>query len=168
MTKARKMMKKLEIVERLDLAAVEFDILKFPWPLKLESVKTIDCIHKMEYIPAARRIQFMEECWRVLIGADRPEDSGKMTVVVCYYSSTRAIQDPMIEWPPYCEQSFLYFNKGWRAVNQLTEIKCDFDFGYGLNCDPETAGRGADAQPFWVKHYLNTGLDLQVVLTKRR
>ena len=90
-----------------------------------------------------------------------------MNVLVCYWSSPRAIQDPAMEWPPICEQSFLYFNKGWRETNQLLPIKADFDFSYGYAVDAETAARNQESQSFWIKHYLNTANDLQVALTKR-
>lgn len=154
------MKKKNEIIEVLDLASVKFDICK-TWPLEKESVKVINCIHKMEYIPSKDRLHFIEEAWRVL------EVGGTMSVVVCYWSSPRSIQDPLVEFPPYCEQSFLYFNKGWREQNQLPAIKADFDFTYGYQVDPETAGRSTESQTFWIKHYINTATDLQLTLTKR-
>ena len=157
----KKQTKQPESLELLDLATAKFNFLKFPWPFASGSVKEISCLHKLEYVPAPQRILFMEEVWRVL------EVGGKMNVVVCYWTSPRAIQDPALEWPPFCEQSFLYFNKGWREANQLAAIKCDFDFGYGYQVDQETAGRNQETQAFWIKHYANTVSDLQVALTKR-
>jgi len=154
-------MVKKHIIDKIDLTEVTFDLLKFPWPIESGSVKEISCVHKMEYIPANKRIPFMEEVCRVLAS------EGTMTVLVCYYNSARAIQDPSAEWPPYCEQSFLYFNKGWREQNQLPPIRCDFDFTYGYSADYETQNRSTEAQAFWVKHYTNAVLDLQLVLTKR-
>jgi hypothetical protein len=152
--------KKLETVTLLDLATTSFDLNK-TWPYASGSVKEIVCNHKLEYIPAKLRYGFMEEAWRVL------EVGGKMTVVVCYWSSPRAIQDPALEWPPMCEQSFLFFNRGWREGQNLSKIKCDFDFGYGYQVDPETASRSTESQAFWIKHYINTAADLQITLTKR-
>ena len=49
----------------------------------------------------------------------------------------------------------------------MPPIKADFDFTYGYAIDPETAARPQEAQAFWLKHYTNTALDLQVVLIKR-
>lgn len=145
----------------LDLAAAEYPLTKFPWPYGDGAVEEVNCIHKLEYIPARLRIPFMEELWRILTVG------GKVNIVACYWSSPRAIQDPSAEWPPFCEQSFLYFNKGWREQNQLPAIRCDFDFTYGYQIDPETAGRSTESQAFWIKHYTNTVTDLQLVLVKR-
>lgn len=155
--KALKLVKP-EAVELLDLAKMD---LTERLPCASDSVKEINCHHKLEYLPAAKRIPFMEEVYRVL------EVGGKMNVIVCYWSSPRAIQDPALEWPPFCEQSFLYFNKGWRETNQLPPINADFDFSYGYAADPETAARNQETQAFWIKHYLNAVNDLQLALIKR-
>jgi hypothetical protein len=148
-------------IDLLDLSKVEFDLTKFPWPYADGTVTEINCFHKFEYVPARLRIPFMEEAWRVLVAG------GKMNVIACYWTSPRAIQDPSLEWPPICEQSFLYFNKGWRAQNQLPEIKADLDFSYGYQIEAETAARNTETQSFWIKHYLNTVNDIQLALVKR-
>ena len=157
MAKAKELPKTIDL---LDLATTTFDLTK-RWPYANGSVKEITCIHKLEYIPAGVRTYVMEEMHRIL------EPGGRVSVLVCYWTSPRSIQDPSLEWPPFCEQSFLYFNKGWREANSLPPIKCDFDFTYGYSCDPETAGRNQETQAFWIKHYLNTANDLQVVLVKK-
>ena len=146
---------------RLNLHEVKHELTKFPWPYKDSSVSELTCIHRLEHIPARLRIPFMEEVYRIL------DKGASATFVTAYWTSPRSIQDPSAEWPPFCEQSFLYFNKGWRAINQLSEIKCDFDFTYGYDVDPETAARNQESQTFWLKHYNNTATDLRVVLTKR-
>jgi len=147
-------------IDLLDLSEAKFDLTK-QWPFAAGSVKEITCNHRLEYIPARLRIPFMEEAYRVL------EVGGKLSVIVCYWSSPRAIQDPSIEWPPFVEQSFLYFNKGWREQNKLPAINADFDFSYGYNMEPEATGRNTETQAFWTKHYLNTVTDLHMFLTKR-
>jgi hypothetical protein len=152
--------KKIKQIELLDVA--DLDLTK-RWPYADNSVKEIKCVHKLEFIPGKQRVAFMEEAWRVL------EVGGTMTVVVCYYSSTRAIQDPMLQWPPMCEQSFLYFNKGWREANQLPPIKCDFEFPstYGYSGGTEISTKNQETQTYWVAHYLNSVADLHMTLTKR-
>lgn len=145
-------------VELLDLA--KEDLAK-PLPYANDSVKKISCVHKLEYMTGPQRVAFMEEAWRVM------EDGGEMTVIAFYWSSARGIQDPFLAWPPLCEQSFLYFNKGWREANGVPPMNCDWDFGYGYQIDAETANRNAETQAFWIKHYANTVNDVQVVLTKR-
>jgi hypothetical protein len=105
----------------------------------------------------------MDEAWRILI------PGGKLTIVVPYWSSPRSIQDPMHQWPPVSEQSFIYFNKEWRTLNKLNHYlgQCDFDFTYGYLVDQETAQRNQESQQFYIKHYLQAVNDLQVNLVKR-
>lgn len=136
--------------------------LKFPWPLKDGSVEEAQSAFLFNRIPGNQRMQFMEELWRVLI----PE--GKATFIVPYWSSARSIQDPESSWPPLCEQSFLYFNKKFRQDNGINNgWKSDFDFVYGHVLDPETQNRPDEVRSFWIKHYLGTANDLQLVLTKK-
>ena len=129
-------------------------------------------------IPGALRPQFMDECWRVLV------PGGKLTILVPYWSSCRAVQDYGHAWPPVVEQSFLYFNRQWRIDQKQQapepavvewdaleghdyQIKADFDFTFGYLFDPETAARAEDVRSSWIKHYVNSVTDLQVTLTKK-
>ena len=142
-----------------------FDLFEFPWPIADGSVASIHCSHFFEHIPAYTRPKFMEECYRIL------EDKGQMVIMTPHYNNLRAVQDFTHEWPPICESSFLYFNKGWREQNKLThghyDIKCDFDFGYGFVLDPDVAVRNQEYQQVAIKHYSNAALDLHVTLTKK-
>ena len=136
---------------------------KFPWPWKKESVEEIFSSHFFEHLKGQERIKFMEEAHRIL------KPGSKMTIVVPYYASMRAIQDPTHEWPPVCEASFLYFNRAWMAQNKLEHygIKCNFDFSYCYNMAPEWASRHIEAQGAAIKNYINIVSDIQVVLTKQ-
>jgi len=132
------------------------------WPYKDGSVEEIYSAYVLCRIPGRNRGQFMDEAYRVL----KPE--GKMVVIVPYAFSSRGIQDYTFEWPPICEQSFLYFNKEWRKQAQVDyPINCDFDFSYGHSFDPDTANRSDDARPFWIKHYLNSVNDIQINMVKK-
>jgi len=153
--------KQPEKIALLDLSKVEHSLTEFPWPYADGTVEEVNCIHKIEYVPGKLRARFMEELWRIMtVGA-------KLTVIACYWTSPRAIQDPELEWPPISEQSFLYFNKGWREANNLPAIKADFDFSYGYQIDGETAAKNTETQAFWIKHYTNAVNDLQLALVKR-
>ena len=139
-----------------------FDPLKHPWKLKDDSVSEVFSAFLLNRIGGESRGRFMDELWRVLV------PNGKATIIVPYWTSPRAIQDPHSAWPPLVEQSFLYFNKDWRAAqNMANTCSCDFDFVYGYNFEQETKNRNADTQPFWIKHYVNAVDDLQVTLTKK-
>jgi hypothetical protein len=155
--------KKAATVEKVDLSYEDrVALLTFPWKWADGSVEEFKASDIFQYVPAGKRYRFMDELHRVL----RPD--AKATIVVNYYSSTGSYADPLIEWPPVCEQSFLYFNKEWREVNKVIapETVSDFDFTYGYALDAETAGRTQDVQVYQVKHYLNSVTRLQVVLTK--
>ena len=133
-----------------------------PWKLKDASVAEAYSAYLFNRIPAGKRGQFMDELWRVLV------PGGKCTMIVPYWTSARSVQDPTSEWPPLCEQSFLYFNRKFREDNKVClEMRCDFDFVYGYTLDSETQLRPDDTRPFWIKHYANAVNDLQLVLTKR-
>jgi len=146
-------------------AAVDYthDLNAFPWPIDDATVDEIRCSHFFEHLTGAQRIRFMEECFRVL------KAGAKMAIAVPHHNSNRAIQDPTHQWPPVCEQSFLYFNAKWMEDNKLQHygIKCDFDFSYGYSMDPDVAVRNAEYQQYAIKHLSNSALDLHVTLTKR-
>ena len=142
---------------------IAHDLLSFPWPFMDGGVEEIQCHHFFEHVPGKMRGKFMDECHRILV------PSGKMFITVPYARSTRATQDYTHEWPPISEESFLYFNKGWREQQKLDhyDVKCDFDFSYGYVLEGETASRSQEARDFFIKRYWNAILDLQVFLTKR-
>ena len=128
-----------------------------------DSVDEVFSSHFFEHLSGPERMPFMDEMWRVMkVGA-------KATIITPFYSSSRAVQDPTHAWPPVCEASYLYFNKKWRDDNKLDHypVVADFDFTCGYGIDGEVALRSEDYQRYAVKHYINSVLDLQVVLTKR-
>ncbi len=130
---------------------------------KTASIHEIECAGVFEYVPGKQRGKFMDEVYRVL-AAD-----GKATFVVPYWSTSRGIQDFRYEWPPLCEQSFLYFNKSWRETNKLDlKLKCDFDFTYGYTPDAETSARSDESRSFYIKRYTNSIELLHLMMTKRK
>lgn len=154
-------------VDRSKLKGVDqvVDLSKYPWPWKDGSVAEVHCSHFFEHIPGMQRPRFMDELYRILAPA------AKVTIIVPYGNSDRAVQDYTHQWPPVVAESFLYFNKEWRTKNGLTHgdyaMKCDFDFGYGYALDPTIATRSQDVQQFSLRHYKNAASDLQVTLTKK-
>ena len=144
-------------------AKIKHDLTVTPWPFESDSVDEVHSSHFLEHLTGPERILFMDELWRVMkVGA-------KATIQVPYWSSMRSVQDPTHQWPPLCEASFLYCNRGWREQNKLTHYlgKCDFDFGYGYQVSQETALRSQEVQSAWIAHNINTVSDLVVTLTKR-
>lgn len=140
------------------------DLFKFPYKFaKDESASEIFTSHFVEHFTGADRMKLMEECYRILV------PGGKMTVIVPYWGSMRSVQDPTHQWPPLCEASFLYFNKGWREQNKLDHypITCDFDFTFGYGVSPEWQTRNQETRDFAVRNYVNAISDIYVTLIKR-
>lgn len=131
--------------------------------LAKESVSEIISQHLLQRLDGGQRMTFMDELYRVLV------PGGKVTVIVPYWSSPLAVQDPTHMWPPIVDQSFLYFNKNWREANGCKDypVKCDFDFSGGYVYETETAQRSEEVRPFWSKHYLNAVTLIQIVLVKK-
>lgn len=150
-------------IAKVDGVKYVTDLFKHPWPFKDASVEEIHASHFFEHIPQMERPKFMDECHRILI------PGGKMTVIVPYYSSMRAIQDWNHMWPPVCESSFLYFNREWRKVNKLDhyDVHCDFDFSYGYALAPELQSRNQEYRDSAIRNYINSVMDLHVNLTKK-
>jgi hypothetical protein len=105
----------------------------------------------------------MDECARILV----PE--GKIRIIVPFGRSNRALQDFTHEWPPVVEESFLYFNKGWRDANGLSHypVSCDFDFTYGYAMNQIWATKHEEPRNFGIAHHWNVVADLDVTLVKR-
>jgi ubiquinone/menaquinone biosynthesis C-methylase UbiE len=133
---------------------------EYPWKFaEDDSADEIYCCHYIEHVTDL--IKFMDECYRIL------KVESKMTVIAPYYSSVRAWQDPTHK-RAISENTFLYFNKGWRAVNGIEHypIKSNFNFSYGYMFNPEWIGRSEEARAFAAKYYVNAVSDIQVILTK--
>jgi hypothetical protein len=152
-------------MEKTPVTDFVWDLTKTPWPVDDGVVDEAACEHFFEHLTGPQRVKFMEELYRML------KPGAKTQVVTPYWSSMRAVQDFTHQWPPVCEYSFLYFNKGWREQNLLThgpyDIKCDFDFGYGYGLDGDFMVKNNELQLYGVKHYNNVANDLIVTLTKR-
>lgn len=133
------------------------------FPYKSSSVSEFRCAYYLSQIAGKDRGRFMDEVWRVLV------PDAKALFITPYWSSFRALMDYRYEWPPVCEQSYLYFNKQWRESQKVVWCKCNFDIlAHGYAPDPDTAGRHTDVQADRIKHYLNAALDLHVTLVKRK
>jgi ubiquinone/menaquinone biosynthesis C-methylase UbiE len=147
-------------------AKYQIDLTSFPFPWPDESVEEINCSHFLEHIPKEKRWPFFEECYRIL----KPE--GKMHINVPNWKSERAYGDMTHEWPPVSTMMFWYLNKNWREQNKLTygpyDIKCNFDVNAGPSgIVPQFAQRSYDAQVFVTTHYMESYMDMWVILTKR-
>lgn len=134
----------------------------------------VDEIHSSFHFHQLTRVQrwrFMDHAHRVL------KPGGQISLVVPHAVSTRAITDPLAQWPPLHESSFMVYLKGWRDLNvpQGTGITCDFGETYGWGTSFEQGfldsliGRNeeyiAKAQD-QARHEFGRVADLHVTLTK--
>jgi predicted SAM-dependent methyltransferase len=142
------------------------NLTEFPYPFADESVDAIFSSHFLEHLDGFERMKFFDECYRIL------KPSGKIRCVHPYYKSVRAIQDPTHKFPPISENSYLYWNKGWREANKLThgvyDLKSDFDFTIGYTWqDEKWANKNEETRNFAINHYFNVIADLIVDLVKK-
>lgn len=149
-------------MEVLNLPTSVDEAFKLLHSKKAASIAEVTASGLFHYIPAGRRGDFMDEAFRIL------KPGGKLSIIVPYWTGMRAYADFAVQWPPIAEMSFMLFNREWRTANHIhPQLKCDFDFTYGYSCDPETNTRSSEVQSDWIKHKLNTALDLHVNLVKR-
>lgn len=155
--------------EAIEVEELKVDVLKdipnpqeYPWSYGDDSIMELTVNGVFEFIPGKERGRFMDEVHRVL------SPRGKAAFTVPYWNTARGVWDYRYEWPPLCEQSFLYFNKEWRELNNIkTDLACNMDFTYGYACEAETAARNEESRSFYVKHYTNCVDALHLMLTKR-
>jgi predicted SAM-dependent methyltransferase len=138
----------------------------FPYPFEDNSVDAIFSSHFAEHLDGFERAKFMDECWRIL------KPGGKMRLIHPYYKSVRAVQDFTHKWPPISENSYLYWDRNWRAANGLThgyyELKCDYEFNiYYTWQDAVWGNKNEETRNYAVNHYFNVVADMIVDLKKR-
>lgn len=148
---------------------VVHDLKIAPWPWEDNSVDEIFSSHFFEHLNGKERILFMNEAYRIL------KPGKQMVIITPFWTSMRAYGDPTHAWPPICEMTFMYYNKGWRESNKLTHgdyeaINADFDFGYnhGIAPDTDISVRNIEFQQLAVRHKVNAVWDFYVTLTSKK
>jgi predicted SAM-dependent methyltransferase len=167
----------------------------FPWDIASDSAEEIICNHYLEHTPMDTHadrlvraimaapdfeylkkivpfilqgpndglIDFMEEAYRIMkIGA-------KLHITCPYYTTGIAWQDPTHR-RAITEQTFFYFDKGWRERSKLehypitTHLETRID-GYDLY--PDVENKTIDEKKFSMRHLSNFIANLKVTLTKK-
>ena len=140
----------------------KFPMNKIPWPIPDNSIEEISCLMRLQYVEAMDRPKVMDEMYRVLV------KGGKVHIAVPYWSSPRSVQDYEHKWPPFAEQSFMYFNKAWRDINHPDrKFICDFEPSFSYQADADVASKNDETRSYMIKHYNNAVNDLIVVMTKK-
>jgi hypothetical protein len=150
-------------MEPSDAVDVDKDLRQRPWPWKDNSVSEIIANYLLMYLVGIDRLRFMDEAFRILkVGA-------KLTLKVPYWASVRIGLDPLYEWPPITEMSFLMYNKEWREKNNHAHypLNCDFDYTYGYALSGDIVSRNPEYQQMALRENLNAADDLLVTMIKR-
>jgi ubiquinone/menaquinone biosynthesis C-methylase UbiE len=142
-----------------------WDLTKFPYPFKDNSIDAIFSSHFVEHLDGFERIKFYNETFRIL------KVGGKMRLVHPYYKSSRAFQDPTHKFPPICEESYWYWTKQFREINKLGHYlgNCDFHIA-GMNytfSDNSWLQKSDESRNFAIQHYFNVVADMIVDLIKK-
>lgn len=159
-------------VDKVKTDAVDIvqDLESYPWPFDDNSVDEVMISHYVEHV--RELVPFMDELYRIVkspwINKDGEKVTSKVTIICPYYSSMRAMQDPM-HIRPISEATMLYYNEEWRKANKLDHygIRANFDFSYGYQLSPEWATRSQEARDFAIRHYLNVITDIYFTLVKK-
>lgn len=135
-----------------------------PWQIEDNVVDGVYSAFQFHRLTRDKRYIFMNEVFRIL------KPRSQLTLVVPHWSSMRAITDPLAEWPPLCESSFMVYSKQWREQEQMTDLAltCDFGavYGYGHNIHPDLNVRNDEFVAHAKEHEINWVLDLHITLTK--
>ncbi len=130
------------------------------------SVETIYSAFHFHRLTRSQRYLFMDAAYRLL------KPGGQLIMVMPHWSSMRAITDPLAQWPPLCESSFMVYSKAWRQQEGMTDLPltCDFggSYGYGHTAHPDLMVRNEEFVAHAKEHEINWVLDLHVTLTRER
>jgi SAM-dependent methyltransferase len=137
-----------------------------------ESVEAIFFAFYYHRLTPSQRFAALDEAYRVL------KPGAQIMIVSPYWSSRRAVADPLAVWPPVCEESFYVYSKAWRendGLDKVLPLKCDFAamtpqgqliVPAGHIPDPEVAQRNDEYRQHASRHFVNAVWELHVTLTK--
>lgn len=141
----------------------QHDLTKFPYPFKDNSVDTFYSAHFVEHLTGEQRIKFFNEVYRIL------KPNARIRLIHPYYKSARAVQDPTHQFPPICEESYLYWTKQFREDNRLGHYLGDCNFSFNIFytfMDNSWMNKNEETRNFAIRHYFNVVADMIVDMTK--
>lgn len=148
-------------LHKTDCVDIVCDLQNMTWPFEDGTVDEVWCCHYIEH--CSNLVHFWSELYRIL------KVGGTATIIAPYGKNNRAWQDPT-HVRAIVEESFLYLDKNYRAVNKLTHYLSSVDFEFVvtyLNIAPEWMNRSEEAKAFAIRHYWNVVADIQAILKKR-
>src|SRR5215469_14289672 len=149
------------------------DKIFIPSPWKLDgkniadqSVDTVFFAWYFQRLSQSERFITMNEAFRVL------RFGGQVMIASPYWSSRRAVADPLAMWPPLAEESFYVYSRVWReqeGLKDLVPLNCDFAsmtpqgqliIPSGHIPDPEVAQRNEEYRQHASRHFVNSVWEL--------
>jgi len=139
-----------------------FDVTKFPWPFKNNSVDEVRCSHMLEHIDGKDRFPFFNELYRVMkMGA-----KAQFTTPAPF--THRYMQDPFHAFPMIVQEFYHYLHAPSREHLGVEwyPITCNFEWeGYYADDADNLCTNPNDTQDRR-RHNINTQYDLVVTLKK--
>jgi SAM-dependent methyltransferase len=135
------------------------------WTWRDATVDEIHSSHFVEHLDADERVDFVNECWRVL------KPGGFATIIAPYAFSERAYGDLTHKWPPVVGFWGQYLNKAWREANAPHSNYADavdFEVVGWYSVRGDVALKSQDAQAFATQNYVGAVEDIHFRWTKKK
>lgn len=155
----------VDFVKEGTQADYEHNLNRYPWPFEDQSVDEVFSSHYFEHVDGPDRGKFMDELYRIMV------PGGKAVFVTPFGWNNRALQDFTHKFPPIIPESYLYFCKKWRDLQNLNHgfynLKCDFEIvSAKFVINPEMTNKDPDYLTELIKHSINVADDLVVELKR--
>jgi hypothetical protein len=145
------------------------DLLEFPWPIKTNSVREIECAHFVEHIPHWRpgwEVDGWWLFWGEVYRICKPK--AELTFTHPYCMSGRAFWDPTHERYIH-ESTWAYLNIDWREREMIGHygagnINFEIIAIDGIGIPDDVIVKHHDQQMYMREHYWNVVHDLTVKL----
>lgn len=144
------------------------DLLSFPWPIKTNSVRELECAHFVEHIPHWRPGYEMDGFWHFIAEVYRIcRKDATCLFVHPYVMNGRAFWDPTHERYIH-EATWTYLDRNWREREGLDHYIPDVHFETisieGTGVPDSIQAKNHEAQAYARLHYWNVIDDIVVRL----
>lgn len=133
------------------------------WPWEDGTVDEIHCSHFLEHLKAEERVNFVNECWRIL------KPGAQCRIIAPHVFSSRAYGDLTHKFPPVSEFWFYYLSKEWRSINAPhSSYNEDVNFAatWGYSMHQSLLVRNQEHQQYALQFFKEAAQDIIATLTK--
>lgn len=138
-----------------------------------ESIEAIYLSNMFHRLTREQRYALMNEGYRIL------KPGGRLQLICPYWNTRAYAADPLSQWPPLCEESFLVYSQEFRSLCSpeigALPLTCDFYektpqgaliVVAGHEPEPDIAGRNEEYRTHASRYWNNAVKALHVTLTK--